>query len=72
MRSLIDEIVIAANVQHENEVNADLKKLEDADKECGVTFRVWEKRNANGKWTSLQGNDTKKLLERLPRSLVSS
>lgn len=45
---------------------------------CGVTFSIWEKRNADGKgsgtwdWTSLMGDDRKKLLKGLPERLASS
>ena len=39
---------------------------------CGVSFSIWEKRNADGKgsgawdWTSLMGNDRKNLQESFP------
>ncbi len=48
-----------------------LQMLEMAVRETGVTFRVWEKRSADGKpsgkydYTSLMGND-KKILRNLP------
>ncbi len=44
---------------------------------CGVSFHVWEKTNADGKgsgsydFTSLLGNDRKKLLQELPPKLTS-
>ena len=40
---------------------------------CGVSFSVWEKRNENGKtsglhdWTSMVGNEKKKVLSNLPK-----
>lgn len=49
-----------------------LKKLETIISGFGVTFRVWEKREASGKpsgiydWTSLKGSDMKKVLQSLP------
>lgn len=42
---------------------------------CGVSFNVWEKPNADGRasgvfdWTSLMGRDKKILLEKLPSKL---
>lgn len=45
---------------------------------CGVSFSIWEKRNADGRgsgtwdWTSLMGNDRKKLLRELPKRLANS
>lgn len=45
---------------------------------CGVTFTIWEKRNADRKgsgtwdWTSLMGNDRKKLLPELREKLANS
>ena len=73
-RNLILEIVASAKRirQGSTPILTNLKKLETAVKECGITFRVWEVRDADGKpsgkyeSTSLQGKDTKKLLERLP------
>ena len=52
-----------------------LKRLVDVIRSCGVSFSVWEKKNADGKgsgswdWTSLMGNDRKKLLQELPPKL---
>ena len=49
-----------------------LDKLIQAINSCGVSFSVWEKRNADGKgsgtyeWTSLMGDDRKTLLKNLP------
>ena len=44
---------------------------------CGVTFHVWEKKNADGKgsgtydWTSLMGNEKKMLVRSLPKCFPS-
>ncbi len=44
----------------------------------GITFSMWEKRNEDGKgsgkmnWTSLMGDEKKKLLRTLPEKLESS
>ncbi|PFX12813.1 hypothetical protein AWC38_SpisGene23165 [Stylophora pistillata] len=52
-----------------------LKSLIIVIKSCGVSFDVWEKRNADGKgsgkhdWTSLLGKDKKILLADLPNKL---
>lgn len=46
--------------------------LQKAIHECGVTFRVWERRDTDGKssgkyeWTSLMGTDMKTVLRLLP------
>jgi hypothetical protein len=54
-----------------------IKKLEATISESGVTFRVWEKRDASGKpsgiydWTSLKGSDMKKVLRSLPSHFTS-
>ena len=44
---------------------------------CGVTFAIWEKRDEAGKatgkkdWTSLMGDEKKKLLQNFPTKLES-
>lgn len=49
--------------------------LKAAIKSCGVSFNIWEKKNADGKgsgshdFTSLMGSDKKILLENLPMKL---
>ena len=54
-----------------------LKSLIGAIRSCGVSFDVWEQRNADGKasgkhdWTSLLGKDKKILLADLPSKLHS-
>ena len=54
-----------------------LKKLIQVIRSCGVSFDVWEQRNADGKasgkydWTSLLGTDKKILLEALLDKLKS-
>lgn len=54
-----------------------VKKRVEAINNCGVSFSIWEKRNADGKgsgtwdWTSLMGDDRKKLLRELPKRLAS-
>ncbi len=55
-----------------------LRKLTQLINSCGITFSVWEKRNEDGKgsgkmdWTSLMGDEKKKLLRTLPDKLESS
>lgn len=52
-----------------------LTDIIDAIQECGVSFNVWEKKNADGKgsgvyeFTSLTGSDKKRLLKHLPDKL---
>ena len=53
-----------------------LRKLAETINSCGVTFNVWEKKNADGKgsgtmdWTSLMGGEKRKLLKLLPDKLA--
>lgn len=53
--------------------NTHLEKVVAAINNCGVSFSVWEKRNADGKasglheWTSMVGNEKKKVLSNLPK-----
>ena len=55
-----------------------VQKLMEAINICGVSFSIWEKRNADGKgsgawdWTSLMGDDRKKLSRELPMGLASN
>ena len=55
--------------------NTHLTDLVKCINECGVSFNVWEKRNADGKgssiydFTSLMGSDKKLLLKHLPEKL---
>ena len=52
-----------------------LKRLVDDIRSCGVSSSVWEKRNADSKgsgmwdWTSLFGDDRKKLLRELSKKV---
>lgn len=56
-------------------IHLHVDKLTQAINSCGVSFSVWEKRNADGKgsgtwdWTSLMGDDRKTLLKVLPCKL---
>lgn len=55
-----------------------LRKLTQKINSCGVTFSIWEKKDADGKgsgkmdWTSLMGDEKKKLLRVLPLKLEES
>lgn len=55
---------------------AHLQNLIQTVRSCGVSFNIWEKNNADGKgsgsyeFTSLLGNDRKKLLKELPGKLT--
>ena len=52
--------------------NANLNKLVEAIRSCGVSFGAWEKKNADGKasglhgWTSMVGDEKKTVLRNLP------
>lgn len=54
-----------------------LNSLIEAIDSCGVSFSVWEKRNADGKgsgtcdWTNLMGDDRNILLRELPKMMES-
>ena len=56
--------------------NVHLEELINAFNACGVCFRVWEKKNADGSgsgtydFTSLMGSDKKLLLNKLPEKLL--
>lgn len=58
-----------------DKTNDHLKHLIETINSCGISFAVWEKRNANGNgsglydFTSLMGDDKKKLLKNLPPKL---
>ena len=45
-----------------------INKLLKAIRNCGVTFNIWEK-DGNFEYSSLMGDDTKKLLKLLPFKL---
>ena len=55
-----------------------LRNLTQVINSCGVTFSVWEKKDGDGKgtgkmdWTSLMGDERKKLLRNLPGKLEAS
>lgn len=78
-RNIIDEMIEWDDEDaHKNKVynpaaiGHHLQKAIDTINKCGVTFHVWEKKNANGKgsgtydWTSLMGNEKKQLLKSIP------
>ena len=52
-----------------------MEKFINTVRSCGISFDVWEKQNADGKgsgmydYTSLLGNDKKKLMKELPDKL---
>lgn len=60
------------------EKSVHIKQLVSLINKCGVNFTIWEKRNAYTKgsgawdWTSLIGDDRKKLLRELPEKLANS
>lgn len=55
--------------------NVHVEALLSAINSCGVSFKIWEKKDANGKgsgiydFTSLMGSDKKLLLKNLPEKL---
>jgi hypothetical protein len=52
--------------------NKHLQNVVEAINNCGVSFSVWKKKNADGSdsgvhdWTSMVGNEKKKVLAKLP------
>jgi len=83
MENLIKEVIerdgeADLNKKRGEEKGLYLKKLVKEINKTGITFNVWEKKNADGKgsglydWTSLLGSDKKKLMNKLPGQLESS
>ena len=70
------ESVLMAKRREKLERGKHLRKLAETINSCGVTFNVWEKKNADGKgsgtvdWTSLMDDEKRKLLKLLPDKLV--
>lgn len=70
------ESVLMAKRREKLERRKHLRKLAETINSCGVTFNVWEKKNADGKgsgtvdWTSLMEDEKRKLLKLLPDKLV--
>ena len=73
IRNLIFEMVASGRKEKQQY----LSNLEGCIRECGVGFNVWEVRDASGKpsgkydWTSLRGDDMKKVIKRLPSKFSS-
>ena len=78
-RNLLDEMIEwDVEEAHKNKVSnpkaigQHLQEAVQTINKCGVTFHVWEKKNADGKgsgtydWTSLMGNEKKLLLRTFP------
>ena len=74
IRNLVWEIVDAnrRSTHTTTPTTTPFTSLVSAIQQCGVCFRVWERRDADGKpsgkydWTSLMGEDMKKVLRLLP------
>lgn len=70
-----DEESHKRKVANRSVIGQHLQTAVEAINKCGVTFRVWEKKNADGKgsgtydWTSLMGNEKKILLKTFPLTL---
>ena len=71
IRNLVLELVVMGR-KDGNKVPTYLTQLSSCARECGVTFRAWECRDPYGKpsgkydFTSLMGEDMKKIMNRLP------
>ena len=66
---------VAYDAQHSNDIEEELErpmisKLIENIRSCGVSFKVYPKKSGEYEFTSLVGNDKKKLLEKLPKKLV--
>ena len=80
---LIDDVLEMDKKEHLSKKKSDptrgahLQQFIKAVSSCGVSFNVWQQKNADGKgsgtyeFTSLLGKDRKKLLEELPPKLTS-
>lgn len=72
MIELVDEESHKRKVANPSVIWQHLQTAVEAINKCGVTFWVWEKKNADGKgsgtydWTSLIGNEKKILLKTFP------
>ena len=74
IRNLINHTVTFTHNQRKGiaYTQTNLRKIETAASEFGVTFRIWEEKDSDGKpsgkyeWTSIRGNDVLKLLQFLP------
>lgn len=69
---ILHAVELAQHTGSVNNVHSSLSTLLSCVKKCGITFNVWQKRDSNEKetgqyeFTSLRGNDKKKLLSLLP------
>ena len=67
-----DEDALKNKVANPPPIGQHLQKAVKEINACGISFHVWEKKNADGKgsgtcdWTSLMGNEKKLLLKMLP------
>ena len=76
VRNLIFEVVTAARQQRRSPqfLLSSLRQVEAAAAACGITFKIWEVKDQDGKGsgkydsTSLMGTDMKKMLRLLPDS----
>lgn len=77
MIELDDEESHKRKVANPSVIGQHLQTAVEAINKCGVTFWVWEKKNADGKgsgtydWTSLMGNEKKLLLKTFPEHFPS-
>lgn len=67
-----DEEAHKNKVSNPKAIGQHLQEAVQTINKCGITFHVWEKKNADGKgsgthdWTSLMGNEKKLLLRTFP------
>ena len=67
-----DEEARKNKVSNPKAIGQHLQEAVQTINKCGVTFHVWEKKNADGKgsgtydWTSLMGNEKKTVAKNLP------
>ena len=77
MIELDDEESHKRKVANPSVIGQHLQTAIEAINKCGVTFWVWEKKNADGKgsgtydWTSLMGNEKRLLLKTFPEHFPS-
>ncbi|MCG7867336.1 MAG: hypothetical protein JAY74_13350 [Candidatus Thiodiazotropha taylori] len=71
LRNLIDDALSKDNLAKVlGNPTDNVTLLVNAIQSCGVSFRTWKSKSGELEWSSLSGNDLKKLLKNLPDKLI--
>lgn len=73
LRNIIEDAAEKDDQSTAKEIKSDyLASLVTKINECGVSFNIWKPKTGKGErdWTSLRGNDVKKILRNLPEKLM--